>query len=298
MLGLFFIGLTLSCAAQEMHPKSTGRHLYYGLSGGYGFASVGADPEPVIQVTGSPAAWTMNNKAMSYGMGWNAGAYIGCMFLRNFGAELEVNDQVRSVSKDTYFYYPSVGGGTYTHTLSSSMVRLIPGLRIQLGESRLHPYTRTSLIIGIPVNCYVEDEANNPPGVEAWHEVSQYSGRLAWGFRQSVGISCMVYKNISVFAEVTGILMSWSPYRLTATRFETNGVDQLNTLSTSQKETVYPSNAITYTFNPDGTIHQDPNSPKMLPKSAMTFSSLGLNIGVHVRFGKRFFKESARYDLK
>jgi hypothetical protein len=280
-----------------MHPNRTGRHLYYGPSGGYGFAWIGQDPQPVVQETGTSAAGIVNSKGMSYGMGWNAGVYAGCMFLRNLGAELEVNDQIGTVSTDTYLYDAAAGGGTYSHSRSTSMVRFIPGLRIQFGESKLHPYSRSGLIIGIPVNCDVEDKDVRSSGLVEWQQIARYSGRLAWGFRQSVGMSCTVYKNISVFAEVTGMLLSWSPYRSRITRFDLQGVDKLNTLSTSQKETVYPSNSISYTFNPDGSIHQDPNSPTVQLKSAMSFNSLGLNIGVNIRFGKRFFHESARYDL-
>jgi hypothetical protein len=76
-----------------------------------------------------------------------------------------------------------------------------------------------------------------------------------------------------------------------------NGVDQLPAMNTSQKEAVYSSNIITYSYDANGNRILDPNRPTPYAKVYYNYNSIGFNIGMHVKFGKRFFKDKARYDL-
>ncbi|HEV7230044.1 MAG TPA: hypothetical protein VGO45_01875 [Bacteroidia bacterium] len=282
-------------SAQEMYPDKAGKHLYYGVSGGYGFPGLGQGTfywtDRITQSNGT----MITTKQFSLGKGPTASLYGGIMFSRHLGAEIGLNCVIKATMSAKMDDGTSGSINQQTWGAQSTMLRIIPAIRLLLGEKRIHLYTRSGLIMGIALHCefdYVQMLAADKTE-SSW----LYSGRPSWGFMQSVGALYNLTKNISVYAELTGIIETWAPAHSKATKDIMNGVDQLPAMNTSQKEAVYSSNIITYSYDANGNRILDPNRPTPYAKVYYNYNSIGFNIGMHVKFGKRFFKDKARYDL-
>ena len=90
--------------------------------------------------------------------------------------------------------------------------------------------------------------------------------------------------------EVCFIAQAWAPTKGKLTLYKLNGQDKLSTLTVSDRETEYSSTLSGTNTNPD------PNSPSKQLKSYLPMSSVILNVGYHLTFGKK--KTSSQIIVK
>jgi outer membrane protein W len=247
-----------------------GQGLYFGLGGGYGFAAAKADFNDESKAPNGVSTYTA--KSYSFGKGVNIGLFGGYMFNKNVGAELGIGYLIGGSSVATY-QDPNI---TVTSTLKGSMLRLIPAIRIQCGENKLHPYAKAGLIIGLAGKATSESlfVTSNSTQDQIW----TYTGGSSFGFHGAIGITYMVSDKLGIFGELAGYYQQASPSKGEMTKNSDNGIDQLPKMNTQDKMITYQS-----------SFSDDANSNKGNPLVKLTthnpFSSFGFNIGIHFSLG-------------
>ena len=260
--------------------------LYLGVNGGYGFSAGKSSYQTSSETDGlSGSTITYTSKHYSLGKGINTGMYVGYMFTKNIGAEVAasylmgykfdmnstVNDQINQSTS------------TNDETIKGSMIRVIPALKIMIGEKKFHPYVKAGLVIGMG-NKLIDDVNLTGTGVppnSTSESIQEFKGGISIGFHGAAGINFMFTDRIGIFAEASGICQNWAPKKSTLTKSTSNGVDQLPTMTTYQKETDYVNSYTTTSGNVDESQPQKSN------KFYLPFSSIGFNIGLHISFGKK-----------
>jgi hypothetical protein len=104
----------------------------------------------------------------------------------------------------------------------------------------------------------------------------------------AAGVLYELTNRFSIIAECTAIVQRWAPAHAETISFISNGVDQAQTMTPSQKQTDYVS-------HPTSSIDQ--NRPGQASKFFLPFDSFGFSIGIHMKFGKNFKNDKAHYNL-
>jgi outer membrane protein W len=261
--------------------------LYLNVGGGYGIciaANSGAASFSEIRRNGSNT-YEISNGSGSFGKGVQFGATAGFMFSENIGAELNVGYLVGT--KSTYinnditrtpdFYL-------YENKMSGNMLRLTPALKFSVGKDKLKPYMRLGLVIGLAGKIKsVETYSSNVTPLNLVYVTiaeSSMTGGVSLGLSAGLGVNYKLNDKLGIFAEIAFISQSWAPNKSLLTKYTENGVDKLGSMTTNQKETIYLNS---YT---EVSGANNPSVPAQALKTAMPFSSIGLNIGVQLSIGK------------
>jgi hypothetical protein len=285
--------------AQANHPGNAVEKLYVIAGGGFGFGAAGASAQAGDYTTaysnsGSNAIVTnvVRSKLFNFGKGLNFDIGGGVFVSKNISAELNLAYLSGAANASTYVN--SYSNGTSENgksSLKASMVRIVPGLRLQFGEKKLHPYMRAGLIIGV-AGKIEEDMIANLPSL-TYTSTKIYSKGISWGFLCGVGARYSINKRLDVFGELTQILQTWAPSRSDITKETQNGKNTQGNLTTSQKETLYSSNYSTTAVN-----HQlPPDKPITAMSVYFPLSSIGFTLGIHLKFYKIFVSDKSKYNL-
>ncbi|HEV7231472.1 MAG TPA: hypothetical protein VGO45_09100 [Bacteroidia bacterium] len=211
------------------------------------------------------------------GKGPGLSVYAGFMKNKTTGFELIINSLLRSSQENAFLPgLTSVGTSSVRGVYRASMLRIIPTVRLGFGEKKIHPYSRTGLIIGLPIDVNLEYKN----AADTSDQVVSLNGRISWGFLQTIGVRYELNERLSVSAEIWGILQSWAPHKATLITYTRNGNDRLSSLSTSEKEAVYSSS---YSEPLDSNGYPPAGQPAQNPKVYIPFSSMGFNLGLHYR---------------
>jgi hypothetical protein len=190
-----------------------------------------------------------------------------------------IGSKITATEKDT----KTNGSFTSTNNASGSMMRFTPALRFSVGKDKLKPYMRVGLVIGVGGKIKYDNtstDVNTSSGKTTIDiEEGNYSGGVSLGFAAGVGVNYMVSDKLGIFAEMGIITQSWAPSKAVITKSTSDGIDNLPFMTTSQKETNFESS---YTNN--GTSSS--GVPSTALKVNTPFSSFGINVGVHLAFGK------------
>lgn len=239
---------------------SVAQKWYLGIGGGYGF--------PVAGMGASSSTETsFNSETVSLGKGVDFGAYGGYMFMKNMGIEIGVsyhagiNNTLTNTSEE-YFYQGSAIVNTQTENFSGNMLRLIPAVRIQAGDSHICPYIVFGGIIGLaPSATY--NETFTSQGTTS--QPTTFSGGYSFGFHGALGVKFMLSSDIALFAECA-----------------LNYQDYIPAKSVQGSETINYVNS--YTYNNSSTINNYTNTETQ-PLLHLPFSSLGVNAGIQISIG-------------
>jgi hypothetical protein len=254
---------------------------------------------------------TSNKEKMfsgSLGKGVKVGATVGYMFTENIGAELGISYLIGGKIIDKYtsttfninrFIYQSNPAANYTTSTTSSnaednsysakMFRLTPAFKLQAGKGQVKPYLRLGLIIGLATNMkYTYTDVNvSITGVTSTTDrETKYTGGVSLGFDGGAGVTIKFNDIVGLFVELDVITQSWSPKRAKLTKLTEDGIDQLPTMTTREKETEY-SRSISNDWTSADDPHAKDGSPNQSLKFHMPFSSAGLNVGVAISLGKK-----------
>jgi len=216
----------------------------------------------------------------SLGKGANFDVAFGHMFSKYVGLDLAFSYllglKIKSESNYNGSYY--YGSGYDKTSINSRMFRIIPALVITPGLTKINPYARIGIVIGIGSvltdNDYMFDGEN-------YVEKYKYSGGIAFGLSSALGIQFELGKSALFFTELCMVNMSYAPTKGEVILAEENGVDILSTYTTRERETVFV-NEITYY---DDSNPSD-NEPAENLKQKLPFGSFGINVGVIILIGK------------
>ena len=265
--------------------------LYVSAGGGYGFSMAPNSSFSATEYTRNTSSsatvdtYKISNGTGSFGRGLQFGATVGYMFSENIGAELNVGYLLGSKITSTDNELKN-NGDTYssTATASANMLRLTPALRFSVGKDKLKPYMRVGLVIGVGSKISTTFSSNDFHASNGKTDINEsemaVTGGVSMGFAAGVGVKYMFSEKVGIFAELGMISQAWAPSKSVLTKSTTNGVDNLPFLTTSQKETDY-SSSYTTTSN-----IFSPGLPSTALKQYTPFSSVGVNVGVHLSFGK------------
>ncbi|MEI6488835.1 MAG: outer membrane beta-barrel protein [Bacteroidota bacterium] len=254
--------------------------IYFGVEGGYGFSACKSTFTTPNYTNGLNTDTKEYNVVIySLGKGFNAGAFVGYTFTKHLSAELSAS----YLASQQFKFYSALSEGNKNLTLFGTMYRLIPTLKLTLGEHKLKMYSKAGFIIGLGTKVTMYEESNTmntnnnifPP----WQDTRVYTGGLSYGFKGGLGASYMFTNKIGVFAELTGFFQSYSPKKSVETSMTVLGADYLPFLTTYDKETDYVT-SYALVNNPDRT------QPQQDLKFYFPFSSVGFTIGVKISFEK------------
>ena len=253
--------------------------IYISISGGYGFVSASNSQYATTTVySGFPTTHESFKSTGSFGKGLQFGATVGYLFTENIGAELNVGYLIGEKITHT----ETDSRGLFQEEKSSAkMLRLTPSIKIQVGKKNIKPYMRFGLIIGLAPKITISYLLNIPNAKNPLTEESDrtMSGGTSIGFSAGVGAKYKLNERIGVFGEFSLVSQAWAPKKAVFTKSIVNGVDELPSLTISQKEVEY--------VDPYVQGISNPNEPSKSLKTYMPFSSIGINVGLQIAIGKQ-----------
>lgn len=247
-----------------------GQMLSIKLGGGYNWGTASFQQSSSTQINNN--SYTYENVNVSLGRGTNIMLSTLYMFNKYWGTELGINYLAganTTVSRKT-FYEPE------NDNHSSTMLSIIPAITFTPGFKKINPYVKFGLIIGSGTYQTKEDWVGS---FGKANMTKLYNGSYALGFNADFGVTCIFYKNMSIFLELNSTNLSYAPTKSEIIEYKLDGVDNLSKVDNIVKFTEYVDSYII-----DSKAPYDINTPgKDLIKS-YPFSSVGLNIGLVYNF--------------
>ncbi len=257
---------------QKMYPESTamkaGSGFYVSVQGGYNFPIAGQTLMVDEDFTGTADSY--DDVMGTFGRGANFGIGLGYMVTPNLGAELGLNyllgSEYSSTSRSSF--------ANVTQTMRGNMFQLSPSVVLRTNQNGpLNHYVKAGLLIG--VGSKVTEEWNATSGTNYASSTEEYTGNASLGFTGALGLDYAVNSRISVFGEVKGNALTYKPKESEVVQANINGVDQLPSLTTRDRYTVYLDSYVD-----DGTVNEADQQSRI----SMPFSSIGVNVGLRFKF--------------
>ncbi len=258
-----------------------------------------------------------------FGNGVNIGGTFGYKLNEHLSAELgifyipgaTINTEHQDSYLDSYTYnysfesfYTNINQYyDYKFSLTTSgRVRLMPTLKLNADQKVFTPYLKVGLVIGLggsitftEIETYNVDTTSsyvtggittiNPPtsGAANYSYGVTLSGGMSLGFTAAIGSEYKLTDKISLFGEFSLISEQWSPTSGTVTKYVENGIDELASLTPSQKQFTFTNNVSTSSSTTTTTtnINTSNSAPiffSQYPKQSYSFSSWGVNIGIKI----------------
>lgn len=288
MKKIYVLVLVIGMIAGTSHAQGT--YLRLGVGGGIGLKQYGVFLTQNLYYgfywadeTVTSSSDNIEVKSMGLGGGFNANLAFGYMFSDHVGIEFGVNEFFGMVKKMHYSSSSDYGEYSYDRKISGKMLQIVPAIVITPGLEKVNPYARLGMIIGVlPVVTAKLDGTSTYSG-GTLKETSTYSdkqkiyGGLALGFTAAAGASIDLGEKIAFFGEIVFNGLSYAPSKGKFRTWTEDGVDQLATATTKEKEWTYEKKYDTDEDIPDGT-------PDKLPKMTLTFSNVELNLGIKFKF--------------
>jgi hypothetical protein len=245
------------------------------LDGGYSFAvsksNFGTKEYYKIDTSGNKVL-TQDAIYGSYGQGLNISAGATYMFSKNIGVDLDFN-HYRSV-KSVYLDWDQA----YKLRREDNIVlwRATPALVLRAGEKKLTAGIKTGPVIPLGGSFYTTTTNELKTGTPFKDEsVFKTSGRATFGWMGSMDLAYNITDNISIYAELKGIMLSILGKQTEMISKKQNGVDVLEEFKKD------PNNTWKYNY-----VTKDPQGDDQLAPYT-NINSLGFNIGVRYSLGKK-----------
>ncbi|HLP14003.1 MAG TPA: outer membrane beta-barrel protein [Flavobacteriales bacterium] len=278
---LFFL-LGLNAIAFSAYSQG----FYTGAGGGYGFGAAKASSTNYKSVDngGGDATNTYSATHYSYGQGINVGLYAGYMIKKGLGVELgftylkSATFESKSEIENNLFDYKTKN---ISYHYGSTM-RLLPAMRLGFGEKKLSGYVKAGPVIAVGTKRINENENSSSVfGISQTDYINtEYSGGLGIGAHGALGLTYMFTSSIGAFCEIGAVYQQWAPKKSVITRYEIDGVNELNSLTTNERETEFVDE-----YQQNGNP-ETASEPSKATRIFFPFSSAGINIGIHFSFGK------------
>jgi hypothetical protein len=173
-------------------------------------------------------------------------------------------------------------GGSFSETLKlhSSVFSIRPTLELSPGFDRINPFIDFGAVIGIVPRVMDKETSTTSIGT-ATTEIIQtgvYHGGVPIGFDIKAGVDYKLSKSFNLYADLSFIGMNYTPTKYSMKSYTVNGIDELSSLTTKQKETVFVKS-----YDRSENIPSD--SPNKQLKETIPFTGIGLDIGVKIILG-------------
>lgn len=273
--------------------NSLAQGIYFELNTGYSLSAAPMDfgSNSIENVTNDSYNLEKTIISGSLGKGFELGLKVGYKFSENIGIDLKADYLIgaKYEFEDSYNYTTDLGGDTYVENestigdFSANMFRINPALVFELPQSKMKPYARLGVVLGMGQlkGNYTESYSESYSGgfdfsTTSSEEVkSILNGGLSIGSSAEIGVQIGLSDKLSLLAGVKAIGMSFAPKRSEITSYIVDGQEMVSELNTNERETEYVSES-----SLSGTETTDPNKPSQSLKSFYAFSSVGLSVGL------------------
>lgn len=163
--------------------------------------------------------------------------------------------------------------------LSANMLCIAPSIRFSVGEKKTKLYLKAGLLIKligkITNKSTFYDQFNGTVIQTEW----KYSKGLSFGASAGLGMIHHFNRKSAIYCEVFFNAQSWGPKIGSVVKYKVNGVDMIESLNPSQRNTHYLNN---YS---NGGNNSNYNYDQQL-RQYFPFSSFGIKFGYQFGFGK------------
>jgi opacity protein-like surface antigen len=268
----------LQLQAQNKTTKTNeGSGVYIQLHGGYGlqtnpFGGEGNTEKAQSESSFDPLTTTTYKKG-GYGKGINVGITFGKEMSENIALELGASYFLGS--KQTINTFTN-SFGYEKNELSATIINIVPSLVIKTSnEDGANLYAKFGPAIGIGGKIKTKNEKKL--GTDIAIAEGETSKGISIGIQSALGLDYPVSDKLSIIAELNFRDQKLAPKEGSVTKYTINGQDRLSSLSVSDKQIEFV-NELTSNDNADD------NKPTKQLKQYSSLSSLGLNIGIRLKF--------------
>ncbi len=244
--------------------SSLSAQFYAGIGAGYGLGA----SKTVVGVQVSDDGNTQTNVYGSYGQGVNIVGKAGYMFNDFLGAEL-VADYFIGAAQTNYQYKNDLIES------KSNALLLAPQLVV---KTEMGIYSRFG--IAVPVMGGTTTTGSYEKymgGADDLVFEKESHGTFSIGYTGTIGYNYAISDNMDFFAELQYVGMSVKGGDSKYTKKTLGSKDLLDGAKTSEIETEYVDSI-------DGSATQDPDSPAKEIAETSPFSSIGVNVGIVMKF--------------
>ncbi len=207
----------------------------------------------------------------SYGKGGNIAVTLDWYSSKNIGCGLKLNALISTpFSYSDFVTYLNATTATFNYTDKPFSFQFVPHINFKHDFNKVSPYLEMGMVVGI-THITEDYDAKNSLGSEINSRVN-YHGNVLLGFYSSLGVAVRISQVVHFTASINCSAGSYSPAKWDRTAFVANGVDQLNSLQTSQKQGIYVKQL-------DLSVPQPTYQPSQSLKYAVPFSNVGFNVG-------------------
>jgi hypothetical protein len=251
------------------------------LSSGYGFENGGSPLSSYDRVdyysadnSTTTAVKNEQDKYFSFGEGLRFESKMIVYFKDEVGIFIQPSYSSGSQSSETTeaFFFDGLTAPQSTSTkISFSTFSIHIGLHYQKLEGIFQPFGGIGAGYFFPSKPLITQQQTNSNSNIPTYTETRITTNSPLGFLGYLGINFNVKSDLSFFVEAKAALVNFYVKREEITRYLVNGEDQLGSLTTKEKITVYEKNKNYTTISPD-----DDNSPAYggppLPASGSTIS--------------------------
>ncbi|GHN00269.1 hypothetical protein WSM22_17580 [Cytophagales bacterium WSM2-2] len=224
-------------------------------------------------LTSYPIQTVINNTAtlhsFSLGSGLTAEGGVIHSLRRNLALQLDFSYLSGKQNK--------IGLSTVTSSSASYYSRFFevaPMVRIASEGGKLRPYVSVGPVFGVG-KFYANITSVSTGGVTTGVQEREYRGSFAFGGKAALGL-ILERGRSSFYIQMTMVSMRYAPSNSELTTYTTNSINQLSSLTTAQKQTIYSTSIPT-------NVAPNPNQPTQALQSTYPFDSIGLGVGVMFR---------------
>jgi hypothetical protein len=266
-LTIVMIMLAGTVSAQKFYAR-----IGAALSGG-----TSSNLDMLYKYTDDGTTKTIEVVPVDLGTGFTGSAAFGFMPSKYVGIELGISEFIGFPNfGDSIISMP--GGMETTAKIKGGMLSVIPAVVITAGLDKVNPYARFGMLIGVlptMLGTFEATQATNPAtDIVVW---KRYYGGIGLGYQAAGGVDFNIGKVVNFYVEAVFNGITWSPFYSEITKYTVNGVDQLPTLTTFEKETEYYAK-----YEIDNYV--SPDVPKKELRKTYPFNNAGVSFGVKFKF--------------
>lgn len=257
------------------------------LSGGYGFGVTKLYTEDAVDIeTLMTYSYTETSEPIDLSTGFNGRFGANYQFGNGIFLTLGARYLQSSISPASYYY--SYDDPTYHYVETESSEYDIRTLDMNFGigmQQDLGSGLSLRMSAGPSINpCshylntyeYSEtyQSTGNPATTDSYKYEQEIKNDIGFGLYSSLGLNYRISDRFDLFMNSNLLMKAYSPKKSEIISYTVNGQDMLNTLTTSDKETIYQSE-VNYS-----TSGSNPNNPYKSNKMWVPNSSIDLTLGV------------------
>jgi outer membrane protein W len=299
----FKLVLIFSVAIGIINSAKAQSSFYIRAGAGFGFGLNPSEigPGNTSSTYGSPTTYTYSNTSTNVQFSPGKGIYpeiaFGYMVTGNVGFELGfsyaygLSASINSSDNNVDSGYEAESDNSTIKTSFHSFL-ITPAFVITGNNNKkIVPYARMGLIISIASQLKADETydtivSSYQPFISSYsssgEEVAEVTGTVQLGVVAAAGVTYKLSKHISIFGEINARAFNFKFSQSNLTTYTYNGVNELPTLTTNNKQIDYV-NSITTTNN----TTYSPGTASQELTALVPASSVGISVGLKIGFGEK-----------